>query len=95
MPYQQEYIPAPTDFSLKVVKDKPEGHETDFAAVVKQIFDMENGDVWHFCPKCDGWIRGKPNQFEENTLGPLCGRQGTTSHCARCGYEINFSGMMR
>jgi len=48
----------------------------------------------YHCRYCGGWIEGHPNQYEENSLGPLSGRKGTASHCRRCGQEIAFFGMM-
>lgn len=50
--------------------------------------------VYHKCFACGGWIEGRANRFQEDSIGgPLSGRKGTVEHCRRCGQEINFFGM--
>ena len=86
MPYG--WVPASFDPRLELLKEPPVGAICDFKNAY--LDDKQ----WHKCPMCKGWIEGAPNEYREDTIGPLCGRRGTTSHCRRCGWEIGFSGMM-
>lgn len=54
--------------------------------------ERPKGPSYH-CQYCDGWIDGRANRFQEDTLAPLAGRRGTAEHCRRCGREISFFGM--
>jgi hypothetical protein len=87
--------------SLEVLKEKPEGARPWPSLYYKSIYtgspDMNGArKLYYFCSsrECDGWIEGFPNQYNENTLGPLCGRDGKVIKCKRCGYEISFIGYM-
>jgi hypothetical protein len=77
MPFKLVWVPAPKDESLPVFEEEP---------------SKEEGPSYH-CRYCNGWIKGEPNRFKENTIGPLSGRKGTALHCIRCGNEIDFFGM--
>ena len=92
MPWRMEYESAPADESLAVSANLP----TEFVEDDMGYRDARGPHAthMHYCPKCGGWIEGHANQFREDTLGPLCGRRGTTYHCRRCGYEIGFTGCM-
>jgi hypothetical protein len=86
MPYA--WVPAPSDPKLKVIKSLPKGAE-----VFGKTASL--GDkTWHKCYGCGGWIEGDANEYHEDTIGPLCGRRGRSSHCRRCGLEIDFFGAM-
>ena len=54
------------------------------------IHETDPGKPSYHCPYCKGWIKGKANRFEEDSLAPLAGRKGTVLHCLRCGEEIDF-----
>lgn len=47
-----------------------------------------------YCTRCNGYIPGTPIQEGENSIGPLCGRCGTSYRCRRCGKELAFNGYM-
>jgi len=53
---------------------------------------VKESDHLHFCPICKGWVEGKPDQHQEDTMGPMCGRRGNVTSCRRCGWEIDFNG---
>jgi ribosomal protein L40E len=96
MPYEQRYVPAPTDMSLAVEDDLPrEFQERKLSIGGVLEADARNPyRVMYFCRKCEGWIEGRPNAYREDTMAPLSGRRGTAYHCRRCGTEIAFSGMV-
>ena len=86
--------------TLKVHKELPPG-VTERPNRLGRLRDAHGmiGDsfvTFHFCPDCDGWIEGHANDYEVNTLNParLAGRRGTEFFCRRCGYRIDFVGMM-
>lgn len=47
-----------------------------------------------FCHMCKGWIEGQPHEREHNDLGILSGRKGTSYYCPRCGWELDFNGII-
>lgn len=49
---------------------------------------------YHRCPRCKGYIEGHPVERREDSLAPLSGRRGVSSHCRRCDRELHFSGMV-
>jgi hypothetical protein len=54
--------------------------------------DISSIPNYYYCMFCEGWVEGEPYEYTENTIGPLCGRDGLVSACIRCGREIGFSG---
>lgn len=101
MPYSLHYEPAPSDMSLPVLKELPDGvtEESFTLGVVREASGKPTEEGWphyHFCPHCNGWIEGYPNEFPVNTFAPqhLAGRKGTEYFCRRCGHEIGFLGLM-
>jgi hypothetical protein len=57
------------------------------------LFETKLEDPSYYCRYCRGWIKGKPNRFEIDTIALLSGRKGTVLHCIRCGAEIDFFGI--
>lgn len=100
MPFRNEWFEPSKNLSLDVHKELPKGvQETKWGmGNLKEASGYVGEDYkqFHFCPKCAGWIEGHASRYEENTLNSsqLAGRQGTTYHCLRCGYEIDFFGRM-
>jgi hypothetical protein len=94
MPY--EWTPPPMEPHLKVLKELPEGmHEygsNPRQACKEGDIPIISGSRYHFCFMCAGWIEGTPNEYEENSMDVMSGREGTVSYCRRCGTEIGFSG---
>lgn len=92
------------DTRLEVFDEIPEdGIEVDshgsffsirgnFEKVNSQPNLLEN--PYYHCSECNGYIAGFPHREQENTIGPLSGRCGSSYHCIRCGYELSFSGYM-
>ena len=67
MPY--EWVPAPSNPNLKVIKDLPKGAKVSYKTA-------SLGDkTWHKCYGCCGWIEGEANKYHEDTIGPLCGER--------------------
>ena len=92
-PWRQVWEPAPQDMSIKVWKEDelPE----NISVIGKKRAITQDGTRWfYYCRFCEGWIEGEPNAYDEDTMGPLCGRRGVASHCKRCGEEINFCGVI-
>ena len=97
MPFQMQWVPAPADPKLPVLKKLPKGAQSGWGGaylIKKEGKKDESVQHWHECPFCKGWIPGEAFESEENTLGPLSGRSGTATYCRRCGREIGFSGVM-
>lgn len=108
MPWKHVFEPNPSDNSIKVHKNLPIGfietagwgHFKTARKPIKDLIDAHKAgkDVDHrsfyHCMFCKGWIEGKPYEYREDTLGPLCGRSGSVFSCIRCGCEIGFSGMV-
>lgn len=97
MPFYSDWEPAPSDMSLPVLEELPDGvaeryrfHEP------KEAFGVINGEPcpYHYCKHCGGWIPGYPNHYKVNTLDSysLSGRRGDEWYCVRCGRQIGFSG---
>ena len=107
MPWKQVWVPNPTNKTLKVHKELPPGFKASewgrpttahipAASLVKDKQAGKKPDFrWFYeCAYCKGWIEGRPSQYEESNLGPLCGRRGTVYSCIRCGHELGFEGIM-
>jgi hypothetical protein len=92
MPYELYWVPPPTDASLPVLAEPPEGAE-DWGFDGPKVIRVGR-DRYHHCHRCAGWIPGDATESRVNTLGPLSGRCGVEFYCRRCGWEIAFSGMM-
>jgi len=108
MPWKHVFEPNPSDNSLNVLKTLPDGFEEtsgwggfktasrrmeDLLEQKKQGVPLDHR-MFYTCQFCKGWIEGRPYEYQENTIGPLCGRKGYVSSCIRCGNEIGFSGMV-
>lgn len=92
MPWQESWVPAPSDHALLVVTELPPGLEVhDFGH--REAFGR-GGVQYHFCHQCGGWIEGHAPAYSVDNLGPLSGRHGTEYFCRRCGAEIGFFGIM-
>lgn len=93
MPYETRWVPAPSDLSLPVLTEPPEG-ATDWPSLggPKEV-RLGHRHFYH-CRDCGGWIEGHPNEYRVDTLAPLSGRRGTEYFCLRFGQEIGFSGLM-
>lgn len=108
MPWKYTFVPNPSDKNLKVHKTLPEGFKDDglccwtsfkiarvpAAELIKNKQSGKKLDLrnFYFCRFCEGWIEGDAYEYRENTIGPLCGRDGTVYSCIRCGHELGFSG---
>lgn len=87
------------DPSLPVLKELPEGYAEDplrKGVFPRVAYDWEHKGKgrYHWCSQCAGWVPGFPRDRRVNNIGILSGRKGVASHCARCSYEIWFSGMI-
>lgn len=96
MPWQQRWVPAPKNKSLPVLKELPPGQQRvqdSWLGGAKTGY--VNGEPYHWCDRCGGWIEGEANEYSVNTLNSsmLCGRRGKEYYCRRCGEEIGFMGM--
>lgn len=100
MPYEQRWVPAPTDMSIKVIAGNatspPDGTTLEdntfgMAPYPRAVKKTPFVKFYH-CRQCEGWIEGYPSEFRVNTLGVLSGRQGVDFHCRRCGDNIGFEG---
>lgn len=108
MPWKQVWQPNPSDSSKEVLQELPKGFIEDSGwegfkvarLPVKVLLEQKKSGQpidqrqFYNCRHCKGWIEGDPYQYKESSLGPLCGRRGTTSACIRCGKEIAFSGLV-
>jgi hypothetical protein len=93
MPFEYVWKPAPTDMSLPVFPELPDGFVENYIwSFIKQIRVARNGsdEPAFFCETrtCTGWILGEPTESEEYAI--LSGRSGTAYYCLRCGHEISF-----
>lgn len=103
MPYKLVWEPAPENKDIPVLETLPEGlnekpcwgnykmAETPLEEVISKKIPWI---YYYHCHWCKGWIKGRPNEYREDTIGPLSGRRGTAFYCIRCGNEIGFSGMV-
>jgi hypothetical protein len=74
----------------EVYENPPFGtHILEFGPIPRGYHE---GDLWYKCKHCNGWIKGSPGERRENSLGPLCGRQGVTYYCIHCNQDICFVG---
>jgi hypothetical protein len=85
--------------SLKVLEELPHGVTVSQLLSFREIKEASgyvDGNYKHFyyCPKCAGWIEGWPRRYGQHSLGPLSGRSGYVEDCARCGYELDFMGIV-
>lgn len=108
MPWKQVWEENPSDNSIAVLKAPPDDFEIigeKWALqraklpwkIVRELLKEDkspNLRTYYRCHYCDGWIEGEPYEYSENSLGPLCGRNGTAYSCVRCGREIGFTGMV-
>lgn len=108
MPWEQVWVTNPADETMPVLETYPEGFEefggwgsfkTARRSIQVLLDAQKRGEKldyreFYHCRYCKGWIEGKPYQYHESNLGPLCGRRGEVSSCIRCGHEIGFSGMV-
>ena len=69
-------------------------YDKNLEAINKEDYKSVDNRFFYYCDICEGWIEGYAYQYEEDDLGPLCGRKGTVSSCIRCGHEIGFSGIV-
>jgi hypothetical protein len=86
-----EWYDAPADQALPVLKELPAGAQA--TETEASLLDGDKVLFWHKCQYCDGWIPGMAFEAQENTLGPMSGREGIVYYCLRCGNEIGFSGV--
>jgi hypothetical protein len=94
MPYKMRWVPAPNNDALAVHKELPDGFAETEEPWGYRVARGPHYAPMHFCPRCGGWIDGHATDYREDTTGPLCGRRGTAYHCARCGWELAFVGMV-
>jgi hypothetical protein len=93
MPYRKQWFDAPKDMNLKVYQSCPEGYGEYSIGITLFHFGVSpSGKLAYRCRWCEGWIIGKPSEYEENTIEVLSGRKGWASYCIRCGKEIDFFG---
>lgn len=92
MPYVQHWEPAPKDPKLVVLKELPPGKVRERDWGVREAF--VDGNPYHYCDCCKGWIEGSASEYAVNTLNPgmLSGKRGREFYCKRCGKEIEFIG---
>jgi len=88
MPYQMVWIPPEKE--INVIKELPNG--TEVRGDTAFLDDGKTFKQWYKCERCEGWVEGEPDEYNEDTIGPLCGRRGTVTSCKRCGWEISFWG---
>ena len=92
MPWQMTWEIAPQNLELEVIK-KLSSNYLPLNSFIS--YNKDNRlDCMFYCQYCEGWIKGQPTEYQEDTLGPLCGRRGIASYCIRCGNEIDFYGVM-
>lgn len=98
MPYRTIWEPAPKDMSLHVLSELPDGYSTGNYSLLSMIGIREARkgftENMYFCDRCNGWIKGYPNEYKVDNLGLLSGRHGTEYYCLRCGHEMGFMGVM-
>jgi len=107
MPWEQVWVPNPSDENIPLHKNPPDnfqqyegwGCKMARRSVESLIEDHKQGKeldhrTYYYCRECKGWIEGKPTEYHEDNIGPLCGRRGTVTACIRCGDEIGFCGMV-
>jgi hypothetical protein len=93
MPWESSWVPAPSDPSLPVLAELPEGvAEWPWPDDPRRAHG--GGRRFYHCKRCGGWIEGNPTEYRVDTLAPLSGRRGVETYCIRCGEEIAFSGMV-
>jgi hypothetical protein len=85
-----------TNLSLFVHAILPKGsqHKTTSLAGKPEEYLVE-GQPFHFCNKCDGWIEGWVVSKKVDTLKPetRSGRRGIEYYCQRCASSIGFVGL--
>lgn len=106
MPYRTIWVPPDNVEKIKVILGTKDALPDEFErwpgnrAIRKGLKEdpLRNirrpEDFLHFCPICKGWVEGEPDERREDTIGPLCGRRGIVASCRRCGWEIDFNGMV-
>lgn len=108
MPWERTWVQNPSDNEIEVHQFLPEGFEeyptcgqfkhsrlpTEVLIEAQKSGKALDHRSFYECTYCNGWIEGRPYEYYESDLGPLCGRRGTVSSCRRCGREIGFSGMV-
>lgn len=95
MPYESRWVDPPTDPTLPVLAEPPEGCVPGIGfGGPKEVRTPDHRRHFYECRHCKGWIEGHPHESRVNNLGPLSGRRGTEFHCVRCGHEVGFTGMM-
>jgi hypothetical protein len=93
MPIEYVWKPAPTNMSLPVSQELPDGFVENYVwSFVKLIRVANNSksELAYYChsEECHGWILGEPMENEEYTI--LSGRDGIAYYCWRCRHEISF-----
>jgi hypothetical protein len=94
VPYKQVWFDPPSDSSIPVLAELPEGVREFMPGMVDPPEASGNRQRYYKCRYCKGWIPGIPRDYQVNTLAPLSGRKGVETYCIRCGKEISFCGMM-
>lgn len=104
MPYIQQWIEPKKNPKLKVYPNLPPDYQEvrggltqgcRLANIGGKFFALPEHTL-HFCETCGGWVEGACNEYAVNNLDGrhLSGRRGTDYHCARCGGNLGFIGMM-
>lgn len=84
-----------SDPTLSVIKQLPDGVEEIKSWGGDSYAYSKDGESWHYCPSCDGWIQELAFRKYHNSLNPRMrsGRRGYAYHCRRCGDQLSFVGM--
>lgn len=84
------WVEEPKNLDLEVVPVKPDGAVT-FMHLAETVH--RGSKVWHHCGRCGGWIDGWPREYAAKSHESNS-RIGMSYHCARCGVEIEFNGVV-
>jgi len=99
MPWRMTWQPPHVNKSIPVLETLPHGIAEQSRVIwhIREAWGTTDDGVHHeyyYCHHCKGWIEGQAITHQENTLGPLSGRNGIAFECIRCQEEIGFNGIV-
>lgn len=92
MPWKLTWVPSDEKIEVLDNLNEEKFGIVDFTDYKVAFSKVRNGPQYYFCPQCNLWIMGEPEEFDEDTLRGISGRDGVVVNCKKCGYELAFRG---
>lgn len=87
----KEYFPADENFSEADLIEDNQRYKV-YGRTYKNLRMPEK--VAYECKQCNSLIVGMPVFGEEDGIGPLAGRRGSSLECKHCHAELKFTGIV-